>query len=142
MISLQGIISALSLIVSSGAIGYAVRLVIKIEVLEHLFNEKKEDMDDLVDRQAASESDILRIKDSMARIDTSLLKVVGTCENLPSINERLGTILDKIGTFVPKAEIDGQMDRLRDRISDNIDKINQVDAKVSRRGRSNNNASE
>ena len=142
MISLQGIISALSLIVSSGAIGYAVRLVIKIEVLEHLFNEKKEDMDDLVDRQAASESDILRIKDSMARIDASLVKVVGTCENLPSINERLGTILDRIGTFVPKAEIDGQMDRLRDRISDNADKINQVDAKISRRGRSNNNASE
>jgi hypothetical protein len=54
--------SALSLLVSSGAIGYVLRLVIKVEVLEHLFNEKKDEMDNLLIRQNTSESDILRLK--------------------------------------------------------------------------------
>lgn len=129
-INLGYILSAFSILISSGAIGYAVRLVIRLEVLEHRYDDNKEEMGELSDKQIETASDILRLKDSMARIDVALDKVVRSAEALPTINERLGTILVKVGEFVPRPEIDSKLERIKDGISDNQQRIKTLDSKL------------
>jgi chromosome segregation ATPase len=123
--------SALSLLVSSGAIGYVLRLVIKVEVLEHLFNEKKDEMDNLLIRQNTSESDILRLQDGMRVMQNSLERLAHSCEVLPQVNERLEMILNRIGQFVPKEQINDKLENLKDKIAGNTKKIDNLDAKLT-----------